>query len=127
MPLRGINHITFCVRDLDRAIAFYSDTLGGVVRHQWARGAYLDIGGLWVCLELADTVSPRDDDSHTAFDCDAADFATLAARISASSTHWKDNRSEGASLYFLDPDGHKLELHVGSLQDRLSHYERTKP
>lgn len=34
----------------------------------------------------------------------------------------EENLSEGDSLYFLDPDGHKLELHVGSLQSRLDHY-----
>jgi hypothetical protein len=33
---------------------------------------------------------------------------------------WKSNRSEGDSFYFLDPDGHQLEAHVGSLESRLA-------
>lgn len=41
-------------------------------------------------------------------------------------TVWKDNKSEGQSFYFLDPDGHKLELHVGDLASRLAQC-REKP
>jgi len=29
------------------------------------------------------------------------------------------NKSEGQSLYILDTDGHKLEIHVGDLKSRL--------
>jgi len=32
---------------------------------------------------------------------------------------WKENTSEGDSLYFLDPDGHKLEIHATTWLDRI--------
>lgn len=33
----------------------------------------------------------------------------------------QDNWTEGDSLYFLDPDGHRLEIHATTLADRLRH------
>ena len=50
----------------------------------------------------------------------AEDFSDIVEKLhQAGVTVWKDNRSEGDSFYFLDPDGHQLEIHVGSLIDRL--------
>jgi hypothetical protein len=46
----------------------------------------------------------------------------MADRSTAAATLWKLNTHEGASLYFLDPDGHKLDLHDGSLVTRLASY-----
>lgn len=43
--------------------------------------------------------------------CRTADFVAVVARIrAAGASEWKDNSSEGASLYFLDPNGHRLEV-----------------
>ena len=39
---------------------------------------------------------------------------------------WKINTSEGDSLYILDPNNHKLELHVGSLQTRLNYLKENQ-
>ncbi|MEO0357773.1 MAG: hypothetical protein AAF386_05680 [Pseudomonadota bacterium] len=64
--------------------------------------------------------TPAQGDTHIAFDCAADDFGEMSDHIRQTATIWKENRSEGASLYFLDPDGHKLELHVGSMDSRLS-------
>jgi catechol 2,3-dioxygenase-like lactoylglutathione lyase family enzyme len=58
--------------------------------------------------------------THIAFAVAEHDFAPLAARIKAAgATIFQENTSEGHSLYFLDPDGHKLEIHVGDLASRL--------
>jgi catechol 2,3-dioxygenase-like lactoylglutathione lyase family enzyme len=122
--VRGLNHLTLAVADLDRSIAFYRDLLGCELRAHWSDGAYLETGALWLCLSLdpAAADQQRDDYTHYAFDVDLESFATLCAKIRAQAAIWKDNRSEGASLYFLDPDGHRLELHVGTLASRLAHY-----
>ena len=37
---------------LDRALSFYVDVLGARARGRWARVAYLEVGALWLCLEL---------------------------------------------------------------------------
>lgn len=123
--ITGVNHVTLVVRDLARSLAFWQGTLGLTLRAQSPKMAYLEGGTLWLCLERG-APAPRDDDSHIALSCAPADYATLCARLSAAPV-WKANRSEGASLYVLDPDGHKLELHLGDLASRLAHYRANPP
>ncbi|HEX7854903.1 MAG TPA: VOC family protein [Sphingobium sp.] len=120
----GLNHITLAVADLDRSLAFYRDVLGCVVRAIWIDGAYLEAGTLWLCLSRDDEVrsSPHADYTHIAFSVSDADYGRLSDRVMTECTIWKNNKSEGASTYFLDPDGHKLEIHLGELKTRLSHY-----
>jgi catechol 2,3-dioxygenase-like lactoylglutathione lyase family enzyme len=122
--ITGLNHLTLAVSDLDRSIAFYRDLLGFRLRARGEAFAYLDAGALWLCLspDEATRTTPHPDYTHIALDIAPEDFPPLAERIRAAAAIWRDNRSEGASLYFLDPDGHKLELHVGSLESRLAHY-----
>lgn len=120
----GLNHITLAVAEIERSVAFYRDVLGFALRASWADGAYLEAGQLWLCLSRDDNAqtSPRADYSHIAFTVSEADFAALSDRLVERAARWKDNASEGASSYFLDPDGHKLEVHVGTLETRLRHY-----
>ena len=123
MPrVTGLNHITLAVTDLPRSVGFWRDLLGARLRADWPSGAYLELGALWLCLTRSDTVTPGDGYSHIALTCDPAEFDALATRIRAAAPLWQDNTSEGRSLYFLDPDGHRLELHIGDLDSRLAHY-----
>ena len=123
----GLNHLTLGVSDVSRSIAFYRDGLGLRLRACWPEGAYLEAGTLWLCLTLDPDreAGPRADYTHVAFDVAATDFEELSGRLSDAPV-WKQNRSEGSSLYCLDPDGHKIELHVGTLASRLDHY-RNRP
>jgi len=121
--ISGLNHITLSVRDLERSFRFYVETLGSKPVARWSKGAYLLLGDTWLCLCRDDRTrsSALPEYTHIAFAVPVARFEEVAARIrAAGTTIWQDNKSEGASLYFLDPDSHKLEVHAGDLQTRLA-------
>lgn len=128
MSIMGINHVTFGVRDLAVACIFYTDALGLTLIAEWEQGAYLRAGTLWVALNTDTQAGPTPGCSHFAFMVEEADFDQLAERIKASGASiWKENKSEGRSLYFLDPDGHKLEIHVGTMATRLADMKQRPP
>lgn len=117
--LRGLNHITIAVSDLERSMNFYCDLLGMMPHVRWDGGAYLSLGDVWFCLSC-DQVKPAQDYCHIALDIAENDFNVFTERLRAENViEWKQNKSEGHSLYFLDPDGHKLEIHSGDLKSRL--------
>ncbi|QCR38092.1 fosfomycin resistance glutathione transferase [Nissabacter sp. SGAir0207] len=117
--LKGLNHITLAVSDIARSVDFYVNRLGFILKARWAGGAYLCLGDLWLCLSV-DDVAVSGDYTHYAFSIQREDFDAFAHHLQASGvTEWKTDKSEGKSLYFLDPDGHKLEIHEGDLASRL--------
>lgn len=117
--LSGLNHITLAVSNLAQSLHFYTQILGFKGHVKWDQGAYLSLGELWLCLSC-DTPSPATDYTHIALDIAPEHFESFSNQIMAQQIKiWKTNRSEGQSLYILDPDGHRLEIHVGSLASRL--------
>lgn len=123
--LKSLNHLTLAVSDIASSIGFYHHLLGLPLHARWDSGAYLSCGDLWLCLSLdaqRHDIAPQESDyTHYAFSIDENDFAAFVARLAkAGVTSWKENKSEGESFYFLDPDGHKLEAHVGNLAQRLA-------
>lgn len=119
--ITGINHITLSVSDLDRAFVFYTQVLGCQPVARWRRGAYLLAGDLWLCLYLDWQVrkGALPEYTHIALSVAEHDFQKIERQISDVATIWQQNSSEGRSLYFLDPDGHKLEVHTGDLNTRI--------
>lgn len=121
--LTGLNHLTLAVSDLRRSFDFYCDALHFAPRALWDGGAYLSLGDLWLCLSLDKRrlSSQASDHTHFAFSVDVENFDQFVEGLRRKGvSEWKDNRSEGDSIYFLDPDGHQLEAHVGSLASRLA-------
>ena len=120
MPkLNGLNHITLSVSNLEKSFEFYNSVLGFNARVKWKRGAYLSLGNLWLCLSLGEVCAAQDY-THIALDISQKEFSAFKAVLAGHRVSiWKENVSEGNSVYFLDPDGHKLEVHTGSLHSRL--------
>ena len=124
--IQGLNHITIAVSDLELSLRFYVELLGFRLLAKWRFGAYLLAGDLWYCLNLepAENIRLYSDSSHIAFTVLQVEFHLLRQRILDSGAKiWKANRSEGDSLYFLDPDQNKLEIHVGDVQSRIVQME----
>ena len=120
--ISGINHLTIAVKDLERSFTFYRDVLGFTPLMRHSKGAYFLAGESWFCLDLDSQTrtAALPEYTHFAFSISQPNFVILADRIRSSGAKiWRDNKSEGDSLYFLDPDHHKLEIHVGDWKSRI--------
>lgn len=123
--ITAMNHITLAVTNIERSFTFYRDILGLIPLVKWDNGAYFLVGeqatGFWFCLNVDHKHSPTLGSTHYAFSVDQNNFVLCAERIIKSGVEiFKDNTSPGNSLYFLDPDGHKLEIHVGNWRTRIA-------
>lgn len=121
MRITGFNHLTLAVSDLERSVGFYSGLLGFELRWRGADSAYLEAGSLWLAL-VVDSEMKRGGSpgySHAAFTVAAAELPQWIERLTgAGAVRWQE-ADRPDSFYFLDPDGHKLELHAGDLEGRL--------
>ncbi len=122
--ISGLSHVTFAVSDLDRSLHFYSAVVGLKPLVRWKEGAYLAAGDFWISLILDKAAGEATNNSsytHTALSVPPDQFATLREKLIAhDAEEWQTNSSPGESFYFLDPDGHKLEIHARTLADRLT-------
>ena len=94
---------------------------------KWEGSAYFLVGdlndphALWFCLDRDAERQKTSCSTHYAFSVSHEDFKAMSERIIHSGvTLFKENTSPGESLYFLDPDGHKLEIHVGDWKTRIA-------
>lgn len=126
--IRGIDHVVFRVRDLDRALAFYRDVLGcSLEREQASLGLWqLRAGNALIDLVPVDGplgrvggAAPAQEGRNVDHVCLALDdwdearirrhLASHGVRTEPATTRF-GAEGAGPSLYLTDPDGNTLEL-----------------
>lgn len=123
-----IHHLALRVADVEQAVSFYAGVLGlPVLRRQQdddtgLRSVWLDTGGTVLMLErrLARTGSDTGSGHLLAFDARSPDVAppdvllTWEQRLADAGVSL-DGRTDH-TLYFRDPDGHRVGLSVHPLE-----------
>ena len=126
----GIDHVALSVADLDRSVKFYTEVLGFKIsprEHQKPGIEYfLDCGPSLIGLIQGDPSGDRHElqdgglgGNHFSFRIPTRDFDAAVEELKARGvtvTFFK-KRERSWSVYFLDPDGNKLEMTSWPLED----------
>lgn len=132
--IQSVNHVTYSVSDLEKSVEFYKDVLKAEILVEGKKTAYFNIAGLWLALNEEKDI-PREEIkysyTHMAFSISDDDFDEWYQWLEDNEVNILEGRKRSIqdkqSVYFTDPDGHKLELHTGTLEDRLNYYKQSKP
>ncbi len=128
VKLNGIHHIALNVKNMDRAEHFYSDLLGFEVVTRTSTKAglkhtELDAGNVVMALfespdldfENAQKTMTDDGYLHFAFGADKDKSSAIIQHLKDNGVRFDGeprNYPGGESVYFYDPDGHVIEIHV---------------
>lgn len=131
--IKSINHVTYSVSDLKNSVDFYKNILKAKILLEGKNTAYFTVGGVWLALNEESDI-PRNEIqysyTHIAFSIDEREFDGWYKWLKENNVNILNGRQrdirDKKSIYFTDPDGHKLELHTGTLEDRLKYYKEEK-
>ncbi len=132
ISIKGIDHVAFNVRDLDKSVAFYTNVLGLKVteREPSKPGVeyFLDCGpsllGIIQAKDFANHHPFANDGlgaNHFSFRVAAQDFDPLILQLEQHNVviEFAKKRAKSWSLYFYDIDGNKLEATAWPHEDKL--------
>jgi catechol 2,3-dioxygenase-like lactoylglutathione lyase family enzyme len=127
MELEGIDHVAMSVRDVEAAANWYIDVLGFERRHQgmWD-GIPVFIGKGTTAIALFPARSDRTSAPerggvqmlHLAFRASGKNFLAAQEELKQRGIQFEFQDHEiSHSIYFSDPDGHKLEITTYDLDE----------
>ena|SRR3989338_849360 len=132
IKIQGIDHVAVNVRDIDKAVEFYTKIFGLKItaREPSKPGAeyFLDCGPSLIGIIQAKDLSrahPFENDglgaNHFSFRIHAGDFDRVIKRLEEFGVkiEFAKKRDKSWSLYFYDMDGNKLEITAWPLEDGL--------
>jgi len=131
IQVQGIDHAALSVEDLERSLKFYTEVLGLKIspRENQKPGTeyFLYCGNSLIGLIQGDRVGKKHlledaglGGNHVSFRIATRDFDRFAQELKARGVTitFEKKRERSWSLYFLDPDGNKLELTAWPQEDR---------
>lgn len=121
MRLENLDHVALTVSDVERSAAWYCEVLGLERRHKGVWGSFpamVGIGDTMVALFplKGDRPKPPPDWKtiamrHVAFRTDRSGFDLARSELRERGIEFEfQDHDISHSIYFLDPDGHELEI-----------------
>lgn len=133
MELKGINHITFSVSDLEKSVEFYKNIFGAKLLVKGEKLAYFDLNGLWLALNIEKDIERNEiykSYTHISFSIDEKEYDSTLEKLRNLDVDVQEGRprfeEEGKSIYFRDFDGHLFEFHTKSREDRIEFYKKNR-
>ena len=132
IPIHGIDHVAFNVKDLDKSVEFYTKVIGLKItqREPSKPGVeyFLDCGssllGIIQAKDLSRSHKFENEGlgaNHFSFRIHSKDFDPMIKHLEANRVkiEFAKKREKSWSLYFYDLDGNKLEATAWPLEDKI--------
>ncbi|MGI6076509.1 MAG: FosX/FosE/FosI family fosfomycin resistance hydrolase [Pyramidobacter sp.] len=130
--IKGLSHITFIVKDLEKTAAFLRTVFdakevysSGENQYSLSKEMFFLVNNIWLCIMEGEPLTAHTY-NHIAFQIAEDEFESYMEKVITSGAELRPERprvgGEGRSIYFYDFDNHLYELHTGTLDDRLKSY-----
>lgn len=132
--IEWISHMTFIVKDLEKATEFFMHIFNAEeVYSSWentfslSKEKFFFVNNIWIAIMEWESLKEKTY-NHIAFKVSKDDFWKYYEKIKSLWVEIKNPRNridwEAESIYFYDYDNHLFEIHSWTLEERLESYNK---